>query len=86
MIQIRPIKMKLKAWVARLRQSLASHVGLRVVTIKAGCVLIMDRGETLALDASLYEGLAGFRYALRQFLAFSETVIHAVGVTQNAPA
>ena len=32
----------------------------------------MDSGETLALDASLYEGLAGFRYALRQFLAFSE--------------
>jgi DNA-binding MarR family transcriptional regulator len=29
----------------------------------------------------LYEGLAGFRYALRQFLAFSEAVTCTAGVT-----
>jgi DNA-binding MarR family transcriptional regulator len=51
------------------------------VTIKAGCVLIMGGGEALELDASLYEGLAGFRYALRQFLAFSEASSRAAGVT-----
>jgi DNA-binding MarR family transcriptional regulator len=51
------------------------------VTIRAGCVLIMDSGEALALDASLYEGLAGFRYALRRFLAFSEAATRAAGVT-----
>ena len=35
----------------------------------------------MTLDPSVYEGLAGFRYALRQFLAFSEAVTHAAGVT-----
>ena len=43
----------------------------------------MSGGETLALDASLYEGLAGFRYALRRFLAFSEAVTSAAGVTSQ---
>ena len=33
------------------------------------------------LDPSLYEGLAKFRYALRQFLAFSEAETHEAGVT-----
>jgi DNA-binding MarR family transcriptional regulator len=32
-------------------------------------------------DSSLYEGLAGFRFALRKFLAFSEVVTRAAGVT-----
>lgn len=37
-------------------------------------------GNGLA-DSSLYEGLAGFRFALRKFLAFSEVVTRAAGVT-----
>jgi DNA-binding MarR family transcriptional regulator len=32
-------------------------------------------------DLGLYEGLAGFRLALRKFLAFSEVVTRAAGVT-----
>ena len=32
-------------------------------------------------DLALYEGLAGFRFALRKFLAFSEVVTRAAGVT-----
>ena len=43
----------------------------------------MSGDETLALDASLYEGLAGFRFALRRFLAFSEAVTSAAGVTSQ---
>lgn len=35
----------------------------------------------MALDLTVYEGLAGFRYALRKFLAFSETETHDAGVT-----
>jgi DNA-binding MarR family transcriptional regulator len=35
----------------------------------------------LAPNATLYEGLASFRYALRQFLAFSEAATHEAGVT-----
>jgi DNA-binding MarR family transcriptional regulator len=35
----------------------------------------------VALDPSLFEGLAEFRYALRQFLAFSETATRKAGVT-----
>lgn len=35
----------------------------------------------VALDPSIYEGLAAFRLALRQFLAFSETATGAAGVT-----
>jgi len=46
-----------------------------------GMRAVMDRNEVVALDASLYEGLAGFRYALRQFLAFSEAVTREAGVT-----
>jgi DNA-binding MarR family transcriptional regulator len=33
------------------------------------------------LDASAYAGLAGFRSALRQFMAFSEVVAAAAGIT-----
>jgi DNA-binding MarR family transcriptional regulator len=33
------------------------------------------------LDPSVYEGLAGFRHALRRFLAFSEAITEAAGVT-----
>jgi DNA-binding MarR family transcriptional regulator len=43
--------------------------------------VFMSGGETLVLDAGLYEGLAGFRYALRRFLAFSEVVTSAAGIT-----
>ena len=35
----------------------------------------------MALDPSIYDGLAEFRFALRQFLAFSETATGAAGVT-----
>jgi DNA-binding MarR family transcriptional regulator len=41
----------------------------------------MSSRDSSALDGSLYEGLAGFRYALRQFLAFSEAATQAAGVT-----
>ena len=44
-------------------------------------MLIMDGNDASVLDVDLYEGLAGFRYALRQFLAFSEAVTREVGVT-----
>ena len=33
------------------------------------------------LDPKIYAGLAGFRFALRQFLAFSEAATSAAGVT-----
>lgn len=33
------------------------------------------------LDPTLYQGLAGFRFALRRFLAFSEAAIHEGGIT-----
>jgi DNA-binding MarR family transcriptional regulator len=42
---------------------------------------IVGSGETWAPDAGLYEGLAGFRYALRRFLASSEAMTRAAGVT-----
>ncbi len=37
----------------------------------------------MALDRKHYEGLAEFRYALRQFLAFSEVATQAAGVTSQ---
>jgi DNA-binding MarR family transcriptional regulator len=45
----------------------------------------MTRGRKAAatLDQGLYEGLAGFRYALRQFMAFSEAVTREAGVTSQ---
>lgn len=51
------------------------------MTRRAGRAPITDGTEALALDASLYKGLAGFRYALRQFLAFSEAATREAGVT-----
>lgn len=38
-------------------------------------------GQGKALDASVYEGLAGFRYAMRRFLAVSEVIAAAAGIT-----
>jgi DNA-binding MarR family transcriptional regulator len=35
------------------------------------------------LDPTVYEGLASFRFALRQFLAFSEAATQAAGVTPH---
>lgn len=35
----------------------------------------------MAFDRDRYDGLAGFRYALRRFLAQSEIISHAGGVT-----
>jgi DNA-binding MarR family transcriptional regulator len=35
------------------------------------------------LDLQLFKGLAGFRYALRQFVAASETISRDAGVTQQ---
>ena len=40
-----------------------------------------DRGQRS--DLALYAGLAGFRFALRRFLAFSEAVTSAAGVTSS---
>ena len=41
----------------------------------------MSRTRDGQSDSALYEGLAGFRFALRRFLAFSEVVTRASGVT-----
>jgi DNA-binding MarR family transcriptional regulator len=35
------------------------------------------------LDEEQYRGLAGFRFALRQFIAASETISRAAGITQQ---
>lgn len=35
------------------------------------------------LDRGVYEGLAGFRYAMRRFLAFSEVIAGAAGITSQ---
>jgi DNA-binding MarR family transcriptional regulator len=35
------------------------------------------------LDQEHYQGLAGFRFALRQFIAASETINRAAGITQQ---
>ena len=37
----------------------------------------------VALDQRLYQGLAGFRSALRRFLAFSEAASKAAGITSQ---
>ena len=37
----------------------------------------------MTLDREQYEGLAGFRYALRQFLAASEAISRRAGITQQ---
>ncbi|TPJ56819.1 MarR family transcriptional regulator [Mesorhizobium sp. B2-7-1] len=42
-----------------------------------------DLVESTALDDSVYEGLAGFRGAMRRFLAFSEATVTAAGVTSQ---
>jgi DNA-binding MarR family transcriptional regulator len=41
----------------------------------------MCRSGSRQTDLPLYEGLAGFRFALRKFLAFSEVVTREAGVT-----
>ena len=41
----------------------------------------MCRSGNGQTDLALYEGLAGFRFALRKFLAFSEVVTREAGVT-----
>jgi DNA-binding MarR family transcriptional regulator len=51
--------------------------------VEARRVQFMHDNEALALDTSLYDGLAEFRYALRQFLAFSEAVTREAGVTSQ---
>lgn len=44
-----------------------------------------ERGPDAAnpLDDDVYKGLAGFRFALRRFLAFSEVAASAVGITSQ---
>jgi len=37
----------------------------------------------MTLDSERYRGLAGFRYALRQFIAASERINHEAGTTQQ---
>lgn len=41
------------------------------------------RAEARPGDTALYEGLAGFRLALRKFLAFSESALGTAGVTSQ---
>ena len=42
---------------------------------------MMGTTETVTLEPALYEGLAAFRHALRQFLAYSEAMARELGVT-----
>lgn len=49
--------------------------------MRAERAAIMNGNEASVLDASLYKSLAGCRYALRQFLAFSEVVTWEAEVT-----
>src|SRR4051794_31595340 len=44
---------------------------------------MVPRNNTAKLNQIHYDGLAGFRYALRQFLAFSEAVTKEAGVTPS---
>jgi DNA-binding MarR family transcriptional regulator len=37
----------------------------------------------MALDPAVFQGLSGFRYALRRFLAASETICRASGLTSQ---
>jgi DNA-binding MarR family transcriptional regulator len=41
----------------------------------------VGRGNSVRLNLAEYEGLAGFRLALRRFLAFSESTTRQAGVT-----
>ncbi|MDM9649308.1 MarR family transcriptional regulator [Rhizobium sp. S163] len=41
----------------------------------------MPRSKSAALSDQVYEGLAGFRLAMRRFLAFSEAALAEAGVT-----
>ncbi len=43
----------------------------------------LQLGREHALDIEHYRGLAGFRHALRQFIAASETINREAGVTQQ---
>jgi DNA-binding MarR family transcriptional regulator len=43
----------------------------------------MRQRVVMTLDPKHYEGLAGFRYALRRFLAASEAISRRAGVTQS---
>jgi DNA-binding MarR family transcriptional regulator len=43
----------------------------------------VGRSKAVGLDPSLYNGLSGFRAALRKFLAFSEAATRNAGVTSG---
>ena len=43
----------------------------------------IDSAHSTKLDDSAYEGLAGFRKAMRRFLAFSETKLKTAGITSQ---
>lgn len=43
----------------------------------------MRNNDVAATPADLYAGLAGFRYALRRFLGFSEAATQAAGITSQ---
>jgi DNA-binding MarR family transcriptional regulator len=42
-----------------------------------------EPARPIKLDDSAYEGLAGFRQAMRRFLAFSETKLKTAGITSQ---
>lgn len=42
-----------------------------------------SRRDAPALNEDVYTGLAGFRFAMRRFLAFSEAALAAAGVTSQ---
>jgi DNA-binding MarR family transcriptional regulator len=43
----------------------------------------IDSAHPTKLNDSVYEGLAGFRKAMRRFLAFSETKLKTAGITSQ---
>lgn len=47
------------------------------------CDEAVKPGVAAPLDDSVYEGLAGFRGAMRRFLAFSEAKLTAAGITSQ---
>jgi DNA-binding MarR family transcriptional regulator len=57
---------------------------LSLVWLVAGYRVALHGNESgHKLDEQLFQGLAGFRYALRQFVAASETISRDAGITQQ---
>jgi len=56
-------------------------MSIRLTNGPAGCNLSMPMPKPEPLSQQQYETLAAFRYALRQFIHFSEEAAHSAGIT-----